>query len=118
MTSIQAAFDILCLLSLSDGANDEELRVIQEFLDANHVAGEEIHAAHELEALMAMSGDEVMTRYRDAVAAFKANAPQPQWRPLVEFAVKVAVADRNTSNIEVVGVGYLASQLDVVPVWQ
>jgi tellurite resistance protein len=108
---VQAAFDVLYLLSTVDGYAPSEGQVISEFLQRNYHQ----HFDYRAEAAMLgrLQADECHTRFTQALRALKEYATPEERRTMLRFALDLALADGDVTAFENALVNELAHTWDI-----
>ncbi len=98
MEPIQAAYDILYLLSTADGYDPSEGDVIHRFMDKNYRG--QFDCQHETRLLQTLSGEGCRERFELALHEFKTQSKHEDRIALLKFAVDLIAADEKVSEQE------------------
>lgn len=95
----EAAFHLLGLLSLADGVSDtNEQEVIMEFLDNNYDDG--IDLIKEQAFLKALPATEYLIHFEEVCNRFYSLSDADERNRIIEFAMKVVMADKKMTEGE------------------
>lgn len=99
MTLVEAAYDILVTLSICDGDYDEdEGRVIVEFLNDNHDGSFEVGEANA--RLMAMDKAAIDAHFKERAEWIGENSEVADREALLEFGLDLIMSDEELSEDE------------------
>ena len=100
MNLIQAGFDMLCILAMSDGHFDErEYDVISDFLQANYEGEFDIQA--ELQLLMVLSEKGLGQRLAEAAHYVDNSTAMENKLKLLDFGIELTAADGKVTEEEI-----------------
>lgn len=99
LNKCETAFHLLVLLSRSDGSSDnKEKKIILDFIEKNF--DEEMDLIKEQAFLMALPPSEHEMHFEEIIAHFYSISSEEERNKVVEFAMKVVMADKQMTDGE------------------